>query len=221
MSSTSFGTRHPAGAIAGGAVLAAALVAADAAPLAAASSSRAVCDPIIARIEQSSGLPAGLLRAMAHVESGRILPGGSRRVAWAWAANIGGRAHYFATKSEAVDRIETALRAGQSVDAGCLQINLSRWHRVGHGEAFEDVASALTPEVNVTYAANLLKTLHARHGNWTNAVGYYNASSYSARLAYVCRVAVAQSRIVGTPVPSECPDERPNPPVPKVKRTPV
>ncbi len=145
------------------------------------------CTTAIAAAERGSGIPAGLLAAIARVESGRPRPGGGI-APWPHAINAGGAGRYPETKAAAIAEVE-ALRARgiASVDVGCMQVNL--FH---HPQAFGSLEAAFDPATNVAYAARFLRDLHARTGNWAEAVAQYHSSEPGRGLAYHSRVTVAR-----------------------------
>jgi len=145
------------------------------------------CATAIAAAERGSGIPAGLLAAIARVESGRARPGGGIEP-WPYAINAGGTGRYPETKAAAIAEVE-ALRARgiASVDVGCMQVNL--FH---HPQAFRSLEAAFDPAENVAYAARFLRALHARTGNWADAVASYHSGEPGRGLAYHARVTVAR-----------------------------
>lgn len=158
------------------------------------------CDDIARRAEERFGIPRSLLRAIARVESARRV--GEVVVAWAYTLNIAGAAHYADSVEEAAGKVLDAVGSGQSVDVGCMQVNL-RWHKIAELEpdadapAFRTVREALDPALNVAYGARFLRRLYEAEGDWTNAVARYHGASYERRRAYVCRVAVEHARLEG------------------------
>jgi soluble lytic murein transglycosylase-like protein len=145
------------------------------------------CATAIAAAERGSGIPPGLLAAIARVESGRARPGGGI-APWPHAINAGGTGRYPETKAAAIAEVE-ALRARgiASVDVGCMQVNL--FH---HPEAFQSLEAAFDPATNVAYAARFLRALHGRTGNWAEALAQYHSSEPGRGLAYHSRVTVAR-----------------------------
>ncbi|WP_270938357.1 transglycosylase SLT domain-containing protein, partial [Falsiroseomonas oryzae] len=145
------------------------------------------CGRAIADAERGAGIPAGLLLAIARVESGRAAPGGGI-APWPFALNAGGTGRYPETKAAAIAQVE-ALRAQgvRSVDVGCMQVNL-----FFHPDAFPDLDAAFDPPRNVAYAVRFLRELHARTGNWAEAVAQYHSAEPGRGLAYHSRVRVAR-----------------------------
>jgi len=173
------------------ALLAAALAAGPAAattPVAApAASDAGACLAAIAEVEPGSGLPPGLLGAIAIVESGRADPRTGAVLPWPWAYNAAGEGHHAPTREAAVAAV-VALRArGVSVDVGCMQVNLHH-----HPDAFASVADAFDPRANVRYAALFLARLRAETGSIGAAVARYHSGDPARGAGYAARVALAQ-----------------------------
>jgi hypothetical protein len=158
-----------------------------AAPATAAEDPWTACATAITAAERGAGIPAGLVAAIARVESGRARPGGGV-APWPFALNAGGAGRFPETKAAAIAEV-TALRAQgmRSVDVGCMQVNL--FH---HPEAFPDLDAAFDPARNVAYAMRFLRELHARTGNWAEAVAQYHSGEPGRGLAYHSRVRVAR-----------------------------
>jgi soluble lytic murein transglycosylase-like protein len=147
----------------------------------------AACAEAIAAAERGSGVPAGLLLAIARVESGRPAPGGGV-APWPFALNAGGEGRFPPTRDAAVAEVEAFRARGvRSVDVGCMQVNL--FH---HPAAFPDLDAAFDPARNVAYAAAFLRDLHRRTGNWAEAVAQYHSGEPGRGLAYHSRVRVAR-----------------------------
>jgi soluble lytic murein transglycosylase-like protein len=157
-------------------------------PVAARAQEAEDCRRAIAAVEPGSGIPAGLLGAVALVESGRADPATGRPVPWPWTWNAAGEGRHAATKSEAVSAVATLLTAGtRSVDVGCMQVNL--FH---HPDAFPDLDAAFDPMTNVRYAARFLLSLKAQTGEWGTAVARYHSAEEARGVPYSRRVALAQ-----------------------------
>ncbi|MBU8544398.1 MULTISPECIES: lysozyme family protein [Roseomonadaceae] len=145
------------------------------------------CTRAIAAAEARSGIPAGLLLAIARVESSRPRPGGGGGP-WPFALNAGGEAIFPETAAEAVARVESLRAAGRlSIDVGCMQINL-----VWHPDAFDELEDAFHPPTNVAYAVRFLRELRGRSAGWPEAVAQYHSMEPGRGLAYHTRVRVAQ-----------------------------
>ena len=147
-----------------------------------------LCRAAILRVERGSGIPPGLMLAIALVESGRGDPGSGRIEPWPWTINAGGEGRFLPGRAEAVAAV-AALREGgtASVDVGCMQVNL--FH---HPDAFRGLEQAFDPVENVRYAARFLQGLYARTGNWAQAVAQYHSGEAERGAAYQRRVALAR-----------------------------
>ncbi|WP_338665299.1 murein transglycosylase [Pararoseomonas sp. SCSIO 73927] len=172
---------------------------------------RAACMAAIARVEPGSGITPGLLAAIARVESGRADPsgpGGPPLWPWPWAYNAAGEGRFAESRAAAIAEV-AALRARgvQSVDVGCMQVNL-----LHHPAAFASLADAFDPLTNVRYAAAFLLRLRAETGGWEAAVARYHSGDPERGAAYGQRVALAQ---LGRPwdgaAPASAPAPRPRP----------
>lgn len=155
---------------------------------------RLACEAAIAAQQGGSGLPPGLLRAIALVESGRWDALAQRAAPWPWALNIAGASHLAESRAVAVSRVREALVRGQrSIDVGCMQVNLQH-----HPGAFATLEEAFDPERNVAYAIRFLNQLRARHGDWPAAIARYHSGTAQRGADYLLRVQLA----LGTPGPT-------------------
>ncbi len=146
----------------------------------------AACARAIAIAERGSGLPDGLLGAIARVETGRRAPGGGVQP-WPWSFNAAGEGRYAASRAEAVTEVTARLASGvRSIDIGCMQVNL-----LHHPNAFPSVDAGFDPETNARYAVRFLRSLHARTGDWAQAVANYHSATPERGLVYHQRVMVA------------------------------
>jgi soluble lytic murein transglycosylase-like protein len=146
------------------------------------------CAQAIAAAEANSGLPPGLLGAIARVETGRRTPTGGVQP-WPWSFNAAGEGRYMATRAEAVAEVQARLAAGtRSIDIGCMQINL-----LHHADAFPSVDAGFDPATNVAYAVRFLKSLHARTGDWQTATMHYHSATPERGLIYHQRVMAAMT----------------------------
>lgn len=162
--------------------------AAQPAPPPAADDPWTACSRAIAAAEAGSGLPAGLLRAIALVETGRRAPGGAVEP-WPWSYNAAGEGRYAASREEAIAEVQGLLARGiRSVDIGCMQVNL-----LHHPDAFPSLAAGFDPETNVRYAVRYLRSLHARTGDWAQATAQYHSATPERGLIYHQRVMAAMS----------------------------
>jgi len=148
------------------------------------------CRQAIAAAERGSGIPAGLLLAIAQVESGRAAPGGGV-APWPFAINAEGSGRFPETREAAVAMVEGLRARGvASIDVGCMQVNL--FH---HPEAFPTLEAGFDPVMNVGYAVRFLRGLRARTGNWAEAVAGYHSGEVGRGMAYHARVTV--TRVAG------------------------
>jgi len=147
-----------------------------------------VCARAIAAAEAGSGLPPGLLGAIARVETGRRTPSGGVQP-WPWSYNAAGEGRYASSRPEAVAEVLALQARGvRSIDIGCMQINL-----LHHPDAFPSVDAGFEPATNVAYAVRFLKSLHARTGDWAQATAQYHSATPERGLIYHQRVMAALS----------------------------
>ncbi|MBR0661911.1 lytic transglycosylase domain-containing protein, partial [Neoroseomonas oryzicola] len=146
------------------------------------------CARAIAAAEAGSGLPPGLLGAIARVETGRRTPAGGVQP-WPWSFNAAGEGRYMGSRTEAVAEVQSRLAAGtRSIDIGCMQINL-----LHHPDAFPSVDAGFEPTTNVAYAVRYLKSLYAQTGDWAQATARYHSATPERGLIYHQRVMAAMS----------------------------
>jgi hypothetical protein len=145
------------------------------------------CKDAVVRASHETGVPLRLLTALAPIESG-IADRSGEVQPWPWTLNTNGHGSYhFRTRQAAAQHLATLIAAGvDNVDIGCMQVN---WH--WHGHAFASPDAALSPALNVRYAALLLREFHAQSGTWAGAVGLYHSRNPMLTDAYRCRVARA------------------------------
>jgi hypothetical protein len=142
------------------------------------------CSAAIRAAERASRLPTGLLGSIAVVESGRPDPRTGRVAPWPWTINVGGTGSYFQNKQEAIAAVEAARARGvQSVDVGCMQVNLMH-----HPNAFASLDQAFDPQANAAYAAGFLTRLFEAAGSWPEAAASYHSATPGLREDYQRRV---------------------------------
>ena len=153
------------------------------------------CARAIAVAERGSGIPPGLLLAIARVESGRAMlrdttnRAGGGVAPWPFAINADGTDRFPESRDAAIVEVEGLRSRGiASVDVGCMQVNL--FH---HAMAFPTLEAAFDPTANVAYAVRFLRELRARTGNWAEAVAQYHSGEPGRGLAYHSRVTVSRS----------------------------
>jgi hypothetical protein len=135
---------------------------------------KSTCKDVISKQEAQKGIPQGLLKAIATVESG-ISP---------WAINANGRAHIFRSKEAAANYIRELVENGTgNFSVGCMQL-----HYASHRRHFNSVEAMLEPENNIAHAAKLIKSLERRHGSMDRAVKMYHSPSLSHHNPYKNRV---------------------------------
>jgi hypothetical protein len=147
-------------------------------------------------------MPAGLLGAIAKVETGRRAPDGSVQP-WPWSYNAAGDGRYAASNAEALQEVRALQARGvRSIDIGCMQVNL-----LHHPAAFPDLEAGFDPATNVAYAVRFLRELHARTGDWHQAVALYHSATPERGLIYQQRVmaALSGSGFVPGPAPGVIP----------------
>jgi len=150
------------------------------------------CGEAIARAEQRYATPAGLLTAIAVVETGRKDPQTGVLTPWPWSVNADNTSWYFATEAEAVAWVRDAQAHGTaSIDVGCMQVNLFY-----HPQAFASVDEAFDPAHNADYAARFLMQLCAESGSWEQATGFYHSRTSDLALGYRRQVASVFTRAV-------------------------
>ncbi|MCA3323410.1 MAG: lytic transglycosylase domain-containing protein [Roseomonas sp.] len=147
-----------------------------------------LCAAAIAAAERDSGMPAGLLGAIAKVETGRRAPDGSVQP-WPWSYNAAGDGRYAASQAEALQEVRALQARGvRSIDIGCMQVNL-----LHHPAAFPNLEAGFDPATNLAYAVRFLRELRARTGDWNQAVAMYHSATPERGLIYQQRVMAALS----------------------------
>ena len=142
------------------------------------------CTAAIATAERTGDIPAGLLAAIGHVESGRRDPSSGALQPWPWTIDVGGVGHFFTTKAEAVAATAALQAKGiASIDVGCLQVNLAY-----HPAAFASLDEAFDPTANALYAARFLGALFKATGDWPAAAAAYHSQTRAISAAYQGKV---------------------------------
>lgn len=132
-----------------------------------------MCEAAVAQAQETGGLPAHLLGAIARVESGRPDPRTGRLAPWPWTINAAGSGTFFPTKAAAIAAVQQLQSRGvRSIDVGCLQINL-----MFHPDAFASLDEAFEPRANALYAAHFLDALHAGTRDWLQAIADYHSQT--------------------------------------------
>lgn len=155
------------------------------------------CEALAEAAAAEVGVPAGVLSAIARMESGHAPNGGARR-AWPWTINLAGDGSYHETPEDALWRARTAIADGRSnIDLGCMQINY-RWH----GDAFASLEAIIEPRANTRYAARFLRDLYQRHGSWAEAVAHYHSADPERGAWYLAKVRETMAQVAAG-APSE------------------
>jgi hypothetical protein len=140
----------------------------------------AMCEAAIAVAETEAKLPTRVLASIALRESGRVDPDTGRARPWPWTINYQGVGRYFASKQEAIAAVqEIQASGGQSVDVGCMQVNLMH-----HPTAFSTLDEAFDPKRNAAYAGRFLTGLFGALGDWGMAIGGYHSRTPGLGEAY-------------------------------------
>ncbi len=142
------------------------------------------CRDAIALAESRHAIPTALLQAIGTVESGRADPLTGTVVPWPWTVDVDGAGHYYPNKEAAIAAVLAARARGiQSIDVGCMQINL-----LHHPDAFVSLDQAFDPGANAEYAAIFLNQLHAQTGSWTQAAADYHSQTPQLGAQYAAMV---------------------------------
>lgn len=132
---------------------------------------RDICSQAIDRVETDRKMPRELMTAISHVESGRWDAREEALYAWPWTVTNGPDGQYFPSKAAAIAHVRKLQAKGiRNIDVGCMQINLRY-----HPDAFENLESALDPETNAAYSAELLGKLFQAHKSWGEAIKHYHS----------------------------------------------
>ncbi|HEX3575606.1 MAG TPA: hypothetical protein VHU42_13470 [Rhodopila sp.] len=148
-----------------------------------------LCRRAIQQAESGSGLPQGLLEGIARVESGRPDPVTGRIHPWPWTINAEGQGNFFPNKAEAIAFArQLQARGVQSIDVGCLQVNL-----MNHPDAFPSLEDAFDPDANARYAVRFLNQLRAKTGTWDAAAAWYHSATPELGIPYREKVVAAMA----------------------------
>lgn len=146
--------------------------------------SASLCKAAIAKHETQKGIPQGLLRAIAKIESG-FSP---------WVVNSRGRGHVFHSKEAAAQYIKQLVQGGfTNFSVGVMQL-----HYASHRRNFTSVEEMLEPENNVAHAAKLIKNLEHRTGSMERAVKLYHSPSPAHHNPYQRRVYGVWAKLRGS-----------------------
>lgn len=153
-----------------------------AASKAASANGNSICDSAALRAAEDTGVPAGVLMAIARVEAGRNRNGVFSP--WPWTVNEAGSGSFFPDLQSAMDHVDQALANGdRNIDIGCFQVNI-RWH----SQEFDSLRSMFNPDTNAAYAARFLQRLLQETGSWEGAIGAYHSRQELAAESYLAKV---------------------------------
>ena len=177
---------------------------------------RHACAAAVTAAERRNDIPAQLLAAISHAESGRWDADGGATIAWPWTVTAEGKGHFLPSRTAAIAKVR-ALRARgvRNIDVGCMQINLHY-----HPDAFDDLPSAFDPATNAAYAGKFLAALERETGSWAAAAARYHSATrkyaqpYRAKVMKLWReaqrdapsAATAQQEANAAPAAAEPPD---------------
>jgi hypothetical protein len=152
-----------------------------------------LCSSAIENAEQKYQLPRGLLGAIAKAESGRQITTSDDVRPWPWTIDADGKDLFLDSKAAAVAWVQQQGARHDSIDAGCLQVNLRL-----HSNRFASVDEAFDPTANVDFAAHYLRDLQRDEagGSWDLAVGLYHSHTRMLAAEYRDRVAMIGARIL-------------------------
>jgi len=143
-----------------------------------------LCQAAIAMAEQAQSIPTHLMAAVGKAESGRRDDATGTVRSWPWTINAEGEGFFFNNKAEAIAAVRAFQARGvQSIDVGCMQVNL-----MYHPDAFASLEQAFDPSANAAYAARFLRQLYGQAGDWTKAVGLYHSATPSLSEPYAKKV---------------------------------
>jgi hypothetical protein len=138
------------------------------------------CETAVLSAELAGRLPPRLLQAISVTESGRTDPVRGTSRAWPWTINAEGEGQFLETRQAAIAAVKSLLARGvQSIDVGCLQVNLKY-----HPRAFASLEEAFDPRANALYAAHFLNALYADGKDWTRAIAAYHSETPALGDAY-------------------------------------
>lgn len=142
-------------------------------------SASVACDEAALQASRDTGVPFDILRAITRTETGRDRQGSF--VPWPWTVNFAGEGHWFGSRSEALNYLESHPNADEkSFDVGCFQLNF-RWH----GDNFLSLEEMFDPFSNADYAAKFLTELFSEFGSWSAAISAYHSRTPKHGRRYV------------------------------------
>lgn len=149
------------------------------------SSAIVTCESLIRDAEIKYGIPKGLLKAIALIESGRKISTNSKKLSvWPWTINADGKSYFLNSKNEAIEKVIKLKKNGAKfIDVGCMQVNLHY-----HKDAFKNLDEAFSPQKNIEYAAKYLTSLKTQLNSWKMAVCYYHSQCSKHYIPYCSAV---------------------------------
>lgn len=131
------------------------------------------CETAVTTAEYVHGLPPRLLGAIALTETGRKDPKTGTFRPWPYSINAEGLGMFFGSAQEAIATVrELQGRGVQSIDVGCMQVNL-----MYHPRAFASLEDAFDPRKNALYAGQFLNALYVAKKDWLLAAGAYHSET--------------------------------------------
>lgn len=114
-------------------------------------------------------IPSEVLYAVALTESGLRIDGKIKP--WPWTLNVAGKGRFFKTREDACIALNQVLKSvsAKRVDVGLGQINVGY-----HGQKVNHPCDLLDPYLNLTIAADILKSHHRAGNDWLIAIGRYH-----------------------------------------------
>ncbi|MBO0712127.1 MAG: transglycosylase SLT domain-containing protein [Acetobacteraceae bacterium] len=145
------------------------------------------CGSAIGAAEQGGAIPDHLLAAIGQVESGRRDPVTGRVDPWPWTINVEGQGFFYESKADAIAAVRALQTRGiQSIDVGCMQVNLMH-----HRDAFASLEQAFDPAANTQYAAHFLNQLRGQTKDWQKAAALYHSATPEFAADYARKVLAA------------------------------
>ncbi len=139
------------------------------------------CFELTEKYGKKYSIPDKLLTSISLVESG--IKKQNKFVSWPWTLNVGGEAHFFESKNEALEFLKKNYKKKKNIDVGCMQISMKY-----HAHNFKSFDEIIDPENNVKYAAKFLKKLFSKHKRWNEAISRYHSSEPQKKKKYLNRV---------------------------------
>lgn len=132
-------------------------------------------------LSQEYHVPTEVIFALAMTETNTALNDGSA-LPWPYTINLNGKAEFFLTKNEMLDRAHNLLSQGViHFDCGLFQVN---WKWNGRYRA-SSLDEACDPYSNGRIATDIIKEWYNKTGNWVEAAGRYHNPNNNNGLADV------------------------------------